>query len=79
MRQNHAKTYRAAVILHEQSVEREAERFGEAIHDFCNVIERVRELFRVWPVTVSEARVIGRDKVIAIGKPREEWLEHPRR
>ena len=28
---------------------------------------------------MSEARVIGRDKVIAIGKPGEERLEHPRR
>ena len=42
------------------------------------VIERIREFFRVRPVAVSEARVIGRDQVIAIGKPREERLEHPR-
>ena len=42
------------------------------------VIERIREFFRVRPVAVSEARVIGRDKVIAIGKPGEERLEHPR-
>ena len=51
---------------------------GEVIHGFGDVIERVREVFRVWPVTVSEARVIGRDKVIVIGKLGEERLEHPR-
>jgi hypothetical protein len=27
---------------------------------------------------VSEARIVGRDQVVAIGKPREERLEHPR-
>jgi hypothetical protein len=48
------------------------------IHHFGDVIERVRELLRVWPVTVSEAGVIGRDKVIVIGKLGEERLEHPR-
>jgi hypothetical protein len=31
------------------------------------VIERIRELFRVRSVTVSEARIIGRDKVISAG------------
>src|SRR5271157_1699579 len=49
------------------------------IHDLGVVIERVREFFRVRPVAVSEARVIRRDQVIAIGKPGEEWLEHSRR
>ena len=48
------------------------------IHDLGEVIERIRELFGVRPVAVSEARVIGRDQVIAIGKPGEERLEHPR-
>src|SRR5258705_2109894 len=47
-------------------------------HGFGDVIERVREFFRVWPVTVSEAGVVGRDKVIVIGKRGEERLEHPR-
>ena len=47
-------------------------------HGFGDVIERVREFFRVWPVTVSEAGIIGRDKVIVIGKLGEERLEHPR-
>jgi hypothetical protein len=42
------------------------------------VIERVRELLRVRPVAVTEARVIRRDEVIAIGDPGEERLEHPR-
>ncbi len=78
MGQGHAKTHRAAVILHVQRVAREPERFGEVIYDLGVVIERIRELFRVRPVAVSEARVIGRDKVRAIGKPGEERLEHPR-
>ena len=79
MRQGHAKTHRAAVILHVKRVAREPERFGEVIHDLGVVIEGVREFFRVRPVAVPEARVIGRDQVIAIGKPGEERLEHPRR
>src|SRR6266702_1154311 len=79
MRQSHAKTNRDAVILHVKSKTREPERFGKVIHDLGVVIEGIREFFRVRPVAVSEARVIGRDKVIAIGKPGEERLEHPRR
>ena len=35
--------------------------------------------FWVRPVAVAKAWVIGRDKVIAIRKPSEERLEHPRR
>jgi hypothetical protein len=56
----------------------EPEHFGEVIHDLGVMIERIREFFRVRPVAVSEARVIGRHQVIAIGKPGEERLEHPR-
>ena len=48
------------------------------VHDVGQLIERIGELFRVRPVTVSEARVIGRDKMIAIGKPGEERLKHSR-
>jgi hypothetical protein len=78
MGQGHAKTHGAAVILHVKRVAREPKSFGEAIHGFGDVIERVREFLRVWPVTISEAGVIGRDKVIVIGKLGEERLEHPR-
>src|SRR5207253_1954552 len=78
MGQGHTKTNRAAVILHVKRVAREPERFGEMIYDFGVVIERVCEFFRVRPVAVPKARVIGRDKVRAIGKPGEERLEHPR-
>src|SRR5467141_1092669 len=78
MDQGHAKTHGAAVILHVERTVGEPERFGEVIHDFGEVIERVREFFRVWPVTVSEAGVIRRHKVIVIGKLGEERLEHPR-
>ena len=49
------------------------------IHDLGVVVERIRECFRVRPVAVPEARIIGRHQVIAIGKPCEERLEHPRR
>src|SRR5580692_8942900 len=48
-------------------------------HDLGIVIERVCEFLRIRPVAVSEAWVIGSDQVIAIGKPREKRLEHPRR
>src|SRR5260370_8436739 len=67
-----------AVVLHVERVSRESERFGKVIHDFGYVVERVRELFRVWPVAVSEAGIIRRDKVVAIGKLGEERIEHPR-
>ena len=76
MCEDHAKTYRAAIILHVQRIAREAERFGEVIHDFGDVIESVGEFFRVGPVAVAEAGVVGRDKVIAIGEPGEKRLEH---
>ena len=48
------------------------------LHHGRDVVEGVRELLRVGPVAVSEARVIGRDQVIVIGKPGEERREHPR-
>ena len=77
MRQSHAKADRTAVVLHVQRVARETERLGEAIHDLGEVIERIRELFRIGPVAVSETRIVRRDQVIPIGQPREQRLEHP--
>src|SRR5271154_6532373 len=53
VRQDHAKTYRAAVILHVKSVVREGERFGEVVHHVGDVIERVGEFFGVGTVAVS--------------------------
>jgi len=78
MGQGHAKTHGAAVILHVKRVAREPECFREVIHNLGVVVERIGEFLRVRPIAVSEARVIGRDQVIAIGKPGEERLEHPR-
>ena len=78
IRSGWAKAHGAAVILHVKRVAREPERFGEVIHHLGVMIERIREFLRVRPVAVSEARVIGRDKMIAIGKPGKERLEHPR-
>src|SRR5580704_6068318 len=75
MRKRHAKTDRAAVILHVKGVARESECFGEVIHDLGQVIESVREFLRVRPVTVSEAGVIWSDKMIAIGESSEKRLE----
>src|SRR5580700_121537 len=49
------------------------------IHDLGVVIERVRECFRVRPVTVPKTRIVRCYQVIAIGKPREKGLEHPGR
>ncbi len=77
MGQGHAKIG-AAIILHVKRVARETERFGEEIYDLGVVIKRIRKFFRLRPVAVSEAKVIGRDKVIAIGKPGEEGFEHSR-
>src|SRR5436305_13230779 len=79
MSQGHAKTNGAAVVLHVERVARESERFGEVIHDLGNMIERIRESFQVRPVALSKARIIRRDKTIAIGEPGQEWLEHSRR
>jgi hypothetical protein len=62
----HAKADGAAVILHVKRVARESKRFGKVIHGFGDVIERVRKLFRIRPVAVSEARVIGCDKMKSI-------------
>jgi hypothetical protein len=76
MSQGHAKTHGAAIILHVKGVVGEAERLGEVIRDLGDVIERVREFFQIRPVAVPEAGVIGRDKVIAVGKPGEQRLEH---
>ncbi len=77
MSQGYAKTHGASIILHVKGVTRKPERFTKVIHDLRIVTKRIRELFRVRPVAVSEAGVIGRDKVIAIGKPGEERLKHP--
>jgi hypothetical protein len=63
MNKDHAKTYGSAVILRVKRVAREPKSFRKVIHDFGDVIERVRELFRVRPVAVSEAGIIRRDKV----------------
>src|SRR5439155_19113354 len=79
VRKCHAKTDRTSVILHVKRIERKSERFGEMIYDLGEVIERIREFFRVRPVAVPKARVIRRDKVIAIRKLGEERLEHSRR
>src|ERR1700749_3827508 len=64
MDEGHAKAHGAAVILHVKRIKREPKSFGEVIHGFGNVVERVREFFRVWPVAVSKTRVIRRNKVI---------------
>jgi hypothetical protein len=77
VRKRHAKTDRAAVILHVKRVARESKRFGKMIHYLGDVIERVREFFRIRPVAVSEARIIGRNKMKSVREPSEERLEHP--
>jgi hypothetical protein len=45
-----------------------AERFGDVAHDLAVTIKGISETLRVGSVAVSEARIVGRDKVIAIGK-----------
>src|SRR5205823_8613697 len=77
MRKCHAKTDGTAVILHVKRVARESECVGEVIHDLGQVIESVREFFRIRPVAVSEAWIIRCNKMVTIGEPGEERLEHP--
>ena len=66
MRKRHAKTNRAAIVLHVKRVARKTQRFGEMSHDLSEVIEGVSEVLRIWPVAVSEARIIRRDEMIAV-------------
>ena len=78
MRQDHAKPDGANVVLHVQRVARKAERFGEVSNKFGDVIEGVGEFFRVGPITVAEAGIVGCDKMIVIGEPGEQGLKHAR-
>lgn len=78
MGEDHAEADGAAVVLHVERVVREAERFGEMIHHVGDVVEGVVEFFRVGPIAMAEAGVIGGDHVVAIGKAGEERLEHSR-
>jgi hypothetical protein len=72
MRQSHTKPHRTAVVLHVKCVAREPERLGEMSHDLRVVIEAVRESLWIRPIAVPEARVVGSQKVKAIGKARAE-------
>ena len=74
MNQGHAKPYRAAIILHVECVARDPESFGEMIHDLRVLVEHIGECFRIRPVPVAEAWVIGLEQVITIGQPGEKWL-----
>jgi hypothetical protein len=65
--------------VHVSYVAPEPERFGEVSDNLGDVIECKGEVSGIWSVAVSQAGLIGRDKVIAIGTPLQEWLEHPRR
>src|SRR5579859_2523334 len=79
MLQCHAKADGATVVLHVKGIARESERLGEMVHGLSQMVEGVCESPRVRPVTVSEPGIIRRYQVIAIGKPCEKRLEHPRR
>jgi hypothetical protein len=78
MRQRHAEANRAAVILHVEGVARNSQCLSEVIHDLGDVIESVGELFRIRPIAVAEARIIGRDQMIVIREPRQQRLKHSR-
>src|SRR5262249_2084647 len=75
--QCHAKANGPSVVLHVKRVMRQSQRLRELVYHGSDVVEGVIELLRVRPVAVSEARVIGRDKVITIRESGEERLEHP--
>jgi hypothetical protein len=76
--QYRAKADRPAVVLHVKRVVRQTHRLREIVDHGSNVVEGIVEPLRIQPVAVSEAWVIGRHKVITIGEPCEERLEHPR-
>ena len=78
MRERHAEADRAPVILHIERIARQADRLDEVVHDRGDVVEGVGEGLRVWPVAMPESRIVGRDQMVAVGKPGEERLEHPR-
>ena len=61
--QRHAKTNRAAVVLHVERVMRQSQRLREIVHYGRDVVESVIELLRIRPVAMSEARIIRRDQM----------------
>jgi hypothetical protein len=67
MRQDHAKADGAAVVLHVKCVARESQGFSELVQYFGVMIERVCKPLRVRPVTMSEAGIIRRDQMEAVG------------
>src|SRR5271157_1980672 len=79
MRQYHSEADGATVVLHVERVARDSERLSEMVDDLGTTIERVRELLRVRPVTVSEPRIVRRDQMIAVGQPRKKRFKHARR
>src|SRR5262245_41917565 len=76
--QYHAKANPPTVVLHIERAVRQTHRLREIVDHGSDVIERVIEPLRVRPVAVPKPRIIGRDKMITIGKPHEERFEHSR-
>jgi hypothetical protein len=57
---------RPAIVLQVQHIARHPKRLGKASHNLDQVIECIGKFFRVRPIAVTELRVIGRDKVVAM-------------
>ena len=79
MCERHAEADGPAVVVHVERVARQPERLREPVHELGDVVERVRELLRIRPVAVPEARVVGGHEAVAVRQPGEERLELARR
>ena len=70
MRERKAKADRAAIVLHEENVAMQIESHRELIHDGRQMVESVREGSRVRRPAMTEAGIVRRDQMVAVGKQR---------
>ena len=64
--QGHTKANRPPVVLHVQRVVRQAKSHREVVRDQSDVVERIVELLRIWPVAVAVAWIIRRNQMISV-------------
>ncbi len=80
MRQGHAKTDWAAVVLHEERVTIEMQLLRKVLHDLRQMIESVSEALGIRPGRMPKAGIVRRDQVILSGQlGLEQRLIHPGR
>ena len=71
MCQGHAESDRPTVVLHVERIARQTERLREAVHQLSDVVEGVIELLWVGPIAVSEPRIVRRNQMVVVCKPRQ--------